>query len=204
MIDALGHYGDPEIVGQATARFKTFVERPASLPAALRDPVLGIVGHHADQATGNTLKNLGIKATSTEEKRRYFNAMADAADPSLIQQNVTFAGTGKVPNALIPMFIAQAASNSAAPDMVFRLVHAHEDELSKFLPPSDSTGAVLVAAAKCSSNPAIAKDLIADKASSASSGAHIAAMQAADAIGQNSDLRSRAQGALDGWLKQHS
>ena len=204
LIESLGRYGDPEVVAEAGKRFQAFVKTPDSLPAALREPVLDIVGHHADQATYDTLKKLGIQATSTEEKLRYFGAMAGASDPALIKQTVDFAGAGQVPNGRIPMFLFEASSASGEPDMLFKLVQPQAEKLNKFLPPDGISPTVLVAAAAGSSNPDTAKELLADKASNASRGAHIWALRVADMIGTSADLRGRAQDALSGWLKQHS
>jgi aminopeptidase N len=201
LIGALGRYGDKDVVAQAASRFAAFVKNPASLPAALREPVLNIVGHHADQATYDTLKALGIKATSTEEKLRYFGAMASASDPALIRQTVAFAGAGQVPNGRVPMFLYVASASSGSPDLLFKLVQPHEAELDKLLPPGGPSPNVLVAAAAGSSNPDIAKAVLADKSSSASTGSHIWALRVADMIETSADLRSRAQDALAGWLK---
>ena len=202
LVSALGRYGDPEIVAEAGRRFKAFVQNPDSLPAALREPVLDIVGHHADQATYDTLKALGIKATSTEEKLRYFGAMAGASDPALIKQTVTFADAGEVPNGRIPEFLYEASSASGEPDMLFKLVQPHTEALNKRLPPDGISPSALVAAAAGSSNPDTAKALLADTSSNASAGGHIWALRVADMIGSSADLRSRAQEALAGWLKQ--
>jgi aminopeptidase N len=201
LIGALGRYGDKDVIAEADRRFSAFLKNPEALPAALREPVLNIVGHHADQATYDTLKKLGTQATSTEEKLRYFAAMASASDPALIRQTVAFAGAGQVPNGRITIFLYEASASSGSPDLLFNLVLPHEDELNKLLPPDGTGPSVAAAAAAGSSNPAIAKALMADKSSSSSTGGHIWALRVADMIGTSADLRSRAQDALAGWLK---
>ncbi len=201
IINALGLYDDPEVVAEAGRRFKAFLANPASLPAALREPVLNIVGHHADPATYDTLTKLGIAATSTEEKLRYFFALARAADPALVQRTVAFAGANQVPNGRITFFLIEASRNSGSPDLVFKLAQEHQAELETHIPQDGFSRAVLAAAAIGSSNPETAKALMADKSSSSSTGAHIWAMRTADAIRTAADLRARAQQALSGWLK---
>jgi aminopeptidase N len=188
-------------VAESARRFKAFVKQPDSLPAALRDPVMTIAGHHADQETYDTLKKLGIKATSSEEKLRYFFAMAAATNPALIRQTVAFGATGEVPNGRLAYLLLRASSYSGSPDLLFKLVQPHEDELDKFSPPGGIAPGVLVAAASGSSNPATAQALLADKSSSASTGAHIWALRAADMIETSADLRGRTQEALASWLK---
>jgi aminopeptidase N len=102
------------------------------------------------------------------------------------------------------MFLYEASSASGEPDMLFKLVQPHEEELNKRLPPDGMSPSVLVAAAAGSSNPAIAKALLADPSSSASPGAHIWALRVSDGIESAADLRGRAQEALAIWLKTHS
>ncbi len=110
---------------------------------------------------------------------------------------------GEVPNGRIPMFLFEASRMSGAPDMVFKLVQPKETELNKRLPPDGITPSALVAAAAGSSNPDVAKAMLADKESNASAGGHIWAVRVADEIGTHAELRSRAQDALGDWLKQH-
>jgi aminopeptidase N len=204
LIAALGRYGDAQVVAEAGRRFDAFVKVPDSLPAALREPVLRIVGHHANQATYDTLKRLGIAATSTEEKLRYFEAMAGASDPALIRQTVAFAGANEVPNGRITTFLTRASIDSGAPDTVFKLVEPQADALDRHLPPDGMTENTLDAAASGSSNTAVAKALLADPSNTSSRGARIWAARAADTIEAAAELRDHARGALGGWLKQHS
>jgi aminopeptidase N len=201
MIRALGRLGDADIVAEAQRRFATFLKTPQSLPPALRDPVTQIVGHHADQATYDTLRKLGIDAVGTEEKLRYFAAMASAANPALIKQTVDFADTGAVPNGRIARLLFRASSTCGNPDLLFKLVQQNEDKLNKHLPPGGVSPTVLVAAAAGSSNADIAQALLADKSSSISAGAHIWALRVADIVQTAADLRKRAEPALTAWLK---
>ena len=202
LVAALGLHGDPEVIAEANRRFKLFVANPASLPAALREPVLDIVGYHADQATWDTLKKLGIAATSTEEKLRYFYAMARAADPALVKENVAFADASQVPNGRIPQFLMEASLHSDSPELLFKLVQAQQDVLNRHLPSGGFARTLPAAAAVGSSDPATARDLLADKSSKASIGAHIWSSRAADTINSAADLRARAQPALAAWLKE--
>jgi hypothetical protein len=98
------------------------VSVPESLPAGLRYAVLNIVGHTADQATYDTLRTLGMNATSAENKGLYFNAMANASEPALIRQNVEFSASGEMKRRLILPFLLSASSGSGKPDLVYSLV----------------------------------------------------------------------------------
>jgi aminopeptidase N len=203
LISALGRFGDKATIAQANARFASFLKDPASLPPALRAPVLGIVGHHADQATYDTLKKLGVQATSTEEKLRYFGAMASATDPALMQQTVAFATSGAVPNGRITVMIFQASSQSGNPEALYKMVVPHEAEFAARMPKDGMGPTVLIAAAAGSSNPDMAKTILAAKSSQASIGSRIWAARVADAINTAADLKARAVPVVSAWLKTH-
>jgi aminopeptidase N len=203
LIAALGRFGDQDVIAQANARFAAFLKNPASLPPALREPVLDIVGHHADQETYDTLKKLGVAAASTEEKLRYFGAMASATNPELMKQSVAFATSGEVPNGRITMMIYQASSASGKADELYKMVVPHEAEFAAKMPADGLGPTVLVAAAAGSSNPELAKTLLAAKSSQASIGAKIWAARVADGINTAADFRARAEPVVAAWLKAH-
>ena len=200
LIAALGEFDDPDITAEANKRFAAFVANPASLPANLREPVLTIVGHHADQATYDTLKKLGEQATGTEEKLRYFIAMAAAEDPKLIAQTIQFATTGEIPNGRIPTVIMEAGRNSDNPDEVWRQLLPRQKEIRAHLT-DDGQTFLLPAAAFNSSSTAVARALLADPASRASIGAKIMAARAVDAVSTQAQLQQRTAPAVAAWLK---
>jgi aminopeptidase N len=203
VISALGRFDDRAVIDEANKRFAAFLKDPASLPPQLREPVLDIVGHHADQKTYDTLKELGMKATSTEEKLRYFGAMASATDPALMQQTVAFATSGAVPNGRITMMIYQASSSSGKPDELYQMVKPHEADFAARMPKDGLGPTVLVAAAAGSSNPEMAKTLQAEPTSNASLGAKIWAGRVADMINTSADLKARSVPVVAAWLKTH-
>ena len=200
VIDALGAFDDPAINAEAGKRFSAFVIDPASLAPDLREPVLTIVGHHADQATYDKLRKLGEDATSTEEKLRYFGAMAAAEDPRLIAQTMQYATSGQIPNGRIPMIIMIAGRDSDNPDEVWRQLLPHQVEIRKHLTQESQTF-LLPAAAFSSSSSAVARALLSDPESHSSIGAKIMAARAADAVNTQAQLQQRAAPALAAWLK---
>ena len=201
VIEALGQFDDPDINAEARRRFTAFVANPASLAPDLREPVLTMVGHHADQATYDTLRTLGEKATSTEEKLRYFGAMAAAEDPKLIAETMQYATTGQIPNGRIPMIIMIAGRDSDNPDEVWRQLLPHQAEIRKHLTDESQTF-LLPAAAFSSSSSAVARALLSDPSSHTSIGAKIMAARAADAVNTQAQLQQRAAPALAAWLKE--
>jgi aminopeptidase N len=203
VIAVLGRLGDHDVIAEANTRFAAFLKDAASLPPALRTPVLDIVGHHADQKMYDTLRAMGVKATSTEEKLRYFGAMASATDPALMRQSVAFATSGEVPNGRITMMIYQASSSSGNPEALYKMVAPHEAEFAQRMPKDGMGPTVLIAAAAGSSDPAMAKTILAAKSSQASIGSRIWANRVADGINTAADLKTRAVPVVAAWLKTH-
>ena len=203
VIGALGQFGDPAVVAEAGKRFAAFETNPSALPPDLRAPVLDIVGHHADQATWDRLKQLATKATSTEEKLRYFSAMASASDEKLIRENAAFSLTGEIPNGRLLFFIVDMSRNSGDPSLVFDLVKPIEDKLAAFMVPDGMRPTPLAAAAAGSSDPATAQAVLKAPSSNASRGTKIWAARIASAIETAADLRARAVPVVTAWLQAH-
>jgi aminopeptidase N len=203
VIDALGEFDDAEVNAEARKRFDAFVANPASLAPDLREPVLTMAGHHADQAIYDKLRKLGEDASGTEEKLRYFGAMAAAEDPKLIAETMAYATTGQIPNGRIPMIIRIAGRDSDNPDEVWRQMLPHQADIRKHLT-DESQNMLLPAAAYSSSSSAVARALLAAPESHASIGAKIMAARAADAVNTQAQLQQRAAPALAAWLKTRS
>jgi aminopeptidase N len=200
VIATLGAFDDPDVKAEAKRRFEAFTANPATLTPDLRDPVVNIVGHHADQATYDRLRQLGETAPGTEEKLRYFDAMASAEDPALIAQTVTYAGSGKVPNGRVATLLFTASRFSDNPDQVFKLVQANQAAIRVHLTDQSQTF-LLPAAAAASTSQVTARALVSDPASHASIGAKIVAARAADAIATSAELQQRAVPAVTAWLQ---
>jgi aminopeptidase N len=200
MIKGLGQFDDPETVAMANRRFHAFLTNPATLPPALREAVLGIIGHHADTATWEALRDLGVKSTTTEERLRYFGAMAGAADPTLMERNVVFANSGEIPNGRVMRFIARASRDSGDADALYRMIGPHEAELAARGPVGGYGATPLMAAAQGSFSPETARALLAAPSSTASTGARVEAARIADTINGNAELRARATAAVKAWL----
>ena len=88
LIGALGRYGDQAVIKECYARFDAFVRDPATLPGDLREPVLAVVGRYATRPVFDQLHALARAATTTEEKRRFYNAMQSALDPALARETL--------------------------------------------------------------------------------------------------------------------
>ncbi len=202
-ISALGRLGDAETITEAKRRFQAFAAGQATLSPEIRGAVLSIVGRGMDRATWAQLKALGIKATSTEEKLRYFTAMAGADDPALIAANIDFAYSGEIPNGRITAFVTAMSQSSGDADRVFDLAVTHEADFAKRIV-GDGLGATAPeAAATGSTSPAVADKLLALPSSNASNGAHVTAVRTAGGIRAAADLKARMVPAVRTWLAGH-
>jgi aminopeptidase N len=200
LIAALGQLGDPATIAQAERLFAGFQKDPDTLPADLRDPVTKIVGLHADAATWSALRQLGEAAPDTEEKMRYFDAMAAAQDPALVQRNIAFATAGAIPVARINEFLTEAAADSDDPNGFLQEILPKMDPIIKLQGPvGDGYNMQMISIN--ASDPALAAAILAQPSTQATSAAKLDAKKAADGIATNAQLRARAEPAVTAWLK---
>ena len=199
ILTAMGTFDDPAVTRAADEAFATFQTNPAAIPPSLLDPITEIVGMHADAATYAALDRMLRAAPDTEQKLRYAWAMAASRDPALIARSVQVASSGSIPNGRVWHFLRQVAKDSDNPGEVWRLVQPNQGPIRARLTP-DGQAALLPGIAYDAMDPAIARALLADPASTASTGARKQAGKAADSIAFNAALRDRAQPAIAAWL----
>jgi aminopeptidase N len=202
LLTALGTFDDPAVTAYAQSEFAAYLRDPSSVSPSLLDPITLIAGMHADPATYATLGHLAAAAPDTEQKLRYGFAMASARDPKLIAHSIQIASSGAIPNGRITYFIGQVAEGSDNPDEVWKLVQPNQAAIRARLAPESQTFLLPVIAYQ-STSAEIARELLADPASSASTGARIQAARAADYIATTAEIRDRAQPALAAWLAAH-
>lgn len=202
LIVALGRFDDQAVIVEAQHRFGAYLKDASSLPPSLLDPVTLLVGLHADDATAKILEQRLRSAPDTEQKIRYFTALAGSRDPGRIASTVRLAYSGVIPNGRVVQAIGIITMDSDNPDAVWAAVLPNQAPIRARLAPWSQTE-LLPAAARSATNPAIAQALLADPASSASSGAKSEAAKASDAIAGNIVLRDRTQPAIAAWLAAH-
>lgn len=131
LIGALGRLGDSAVIGEARARFQSFVAHPenaAALPAAIRQPVLRTVGFAADAALHETLHGLAKTAVDPVAKDQYFLALAAARDPGLAQRNLALALSDEPARTTSPSMIARVALDHTK--LAWDFVQAHLSEVN--------------------------------------------------------------------------
>jgi aminopeptidase N len=119
LISTLGDLNDPEIIAGCRARFEAYLTDATSLAPDLRPAILAVVGRYADEKTWNKLHELGLKTSSIEEKQNYYNALAEAIDPTLIKKTLPIALTDELPTSRALFLVARVARDSGHPEIAW-------------------------------------------------------------------------------------
>jgi aminopeptidase N len=130
LIRVLGDLGDDAILAEAKRRFAAYLENPASLRTGLREPVTRLAGRTADRATYDLLRELARKTTNTDERVRYYSALAAALDPALARETLALALTDEVPATTVGTLISGVASAGEHPDLAWAFVQANFQALA--------------------------------------------------------------------------
>jgi aminopeptidase N len=202
LISALGQYGDPAVIAECRRRFAAFLTQPASLAPNLRSSVIDTVGRYADQATFDKLRALGKASSGTEDKLRYYYALANAQNASFIDQNIKIALTDEIPNGRVNRFLMEVAVETNDPDQVWKTFLAQRAPILVKLP-AGRGGALLAAIAEQSTDPAVARELLALPEAQASKGDRYEATKAVERIQEQSALKKRLLPPLAAWLPAH-
>lgn len=203
-IETMGEFGDPAVVAEARKRFHAFVKKPGNLNPELLTPVANVVGFAADRESFNALLRLARAAQGSEEKRRYYFALANASDPALGERAIEIARTDKqFPSGKIAEFINQAVLSSGAPDRLWATVLKQEKKLLAAATEGERDK-LLAYAARPSSNPRTAFQVRWAAASRASKAAQFEADKSADFIELRAAIKPRVVPGIDAWLKSRA
>jgi aminopeptidase N len=199
LISALGTFGDEAIIAESRRRFAAFAKDPATLAANLRAPVIETVGRYADKATFEQLRGMGKAASGTEEKLRYYGALAGAQNPDFISEDLAIARTDEISNGRVAYFLIEAAQRSTTPDAVWKAVVAQREPIVAKLP-DEFRHAFLPNIAAVSMNAAVGQELLAMPEMQATPGARYEAARAVSRIAEQAELRKRLMPQLSAWL----
>jgi aminopeptidase N len=129
LISTLGTFGDKEVIASARERFRKFLQDPDTLAPNLRPAVMDIIGRYSDRATYDQLHKLALSARSTEERRRYYYAMASALDPSLAELTLPISLSDEtVPQEAIRI-VAWVARSGEQPELAWKFAREHMPQL---------------------------------------------------------------------------
>jgi aminopeptidase N len=200
LIRALGEFGEADIIAEAKRRFERFRQDPNSLPAALRDPVMHVVGIAADKPTHEELLALARKATATNERLRYYFALASARDPVLARETLALTLTEELPNTIVSGVISTVASSGEQPELAWDFVQKHYDALLAKLGPSFRDSFIPNLMTNFNDGAHIA-ELLQFAPAQATSGGKVMTARAVETIAIAADLKTRALPAVDTWIK---
>jgi len=129
LVQALGRFGDQPTLDEGRRRFAQYLHAPAALPGSILQPVLQIVGEHADAATYDEIHALARGAPSSFARKLFYTALAAADDPALAARSLDIALSGETQSAAIGLsMIKQVALSNA--NLAWRFAMTHSAELS--------------------------------------------------------------------------
>jgi aminopeptidase N len=95
------------------------LKNPGSIPPDLRAPIFAIVMRYGDATIWQKLHELGLKTASTEDKQYYYDALAFATDPKLIQKSLAITLTDELPTSRATFMVPKVARESDRPDLAW-------------------------------------------------------------------------------------
>jgi aminopeptidase N len=119
LVQQLGLLGDEDAIKMCRQNFENYLKNPANVPPDLRAPTFVVVMRYGDAATWQKLHELGLKTTSTEDKQYYYDALAFATDPKLLQKSLATALTDELPTSRAVFMVAKVARESDHPDLAW-------------------------------------------------------------------------------------
>jgi aminopeptidase N len=129
LISTLGNFGDKEVIASAQERFRKFLEQPDSLAPNLRPCVMELVGRYSDRTTYDQLHKLARSAKSTEERERYYGAMAAALDPALAELTLPISLSDEtVPQEALRL-VPGVAHGGEQPELAWKFAREHMPQL---------------------------------------------------------------------------
>ena len=200
LIQALGEFGDDDIVAEARRRFAGLVANPQSLPAALRDPVIHVVGINADRAAYEALLALARSSTVTTDRLRYYYAAASARDPDLARATLALALSDELPVAIVNGVINTVASSGEQPELAWDFVQKNLDRLTTRQGPS-FRDAFIPEFMTNFSDDGHATELAHFGPALATSGGRVMVARSLETIAIAADLKARALPAFEAWIK---
>ncbi len=119
LVQQLGLFGDENVIKTSRQNFDNYLKNPLSIPPDLRAPTFAIVMRYGDATTWQKLHELGLKTASTEDKQYYYDALAFATDPKLIQKSLAITLTDELPTSRAVFMVPKVARESDRPDLAW-------------------------------------------------------------------------------------
>lgn len=200
LISSLGRYGSAAVNEESRRRFDAFKADQNSLAPDLRGAVIGNVVRAGGKKEFDEVREMGRKASSTEEKLRYYFALAAQTSPELTDEAVSIAKTGEITNGRVGRFLAEVMRQADDQPHVWRDILGIKDALLPKLP-DEFRGSFLPGVAGYSDNPALSKELQALPEASLNEGAKVSTAKAIESIGWKAHFKTKLAPATVKWLK---
>jgi aminopeptidase N len=200
LLEALGEFDDPAVIGEARKRFAAYLKDQHSLSPDMRLIVLGIVADHADAATWEQLHGLAKAATSNLEKRQLYRMLAAVHDKDLAKRALELTLTDEVPATARPSMVA--ATSDYYPELALDFFILHQDSYNTVLEPTSRSRFAprLVAGAR---DTGIIAKLDAYAANNIPANARGDVVKAETSIKERAAIRTQRLPEVDAWLKAH-
>jgi aminopeptidase N len=188
LLGTLGRFDDAGVLAEARARFARWLQAPASLDAAQRDTVLGIVAAQADLATWQQLRALATASHDPLESQHLWSLLAPAGDAAVARSALEFALQGEMPRTLRARLIGWVGLRH--PDIAALFVIAHWDAVRELVDEgSRPVFTAQVAAASADPSTIAALEAFAD--AKVAAGSRRMVTRTVAAMRQNQKLRAR-------------
>ena len=196
----LADLGDPGVVSGANRRFAAFLKSPASLPAAVRKPVLDVVGQRGGPEAFQALQRLAQASTDHQEQEQYLLALARAEDPALAGRALEFALSPSVQASSGMRMIRTVAAHH--PEQAWRFALAHKAEIDARSDPSQKLS-FIPRLLRAAAEPALADELHAFALRTYPPGGREESDKVEARLRQRAEVRAQRLPEIDRWLKAH-
>ena len=200
LIAILGDLQDQVVITACRERFQKYLNEPASLSPDLRQATIGVVGRFADESIWNKLHEFGLKTTNIAEKQTYYDALASARDPKLVQKTLEIALTEELSSSRAVFLVPKVARESDRPDLAWQFARQN---MKALLAKIDALGINSYAPSLFTffSEPARVDELKAYAKTSLPSSAAKEVAKAVDEVEFRSQFKRRLSSQIAAWIE---
>jgi len=199
LIAALARYGSQPVIEESRKRFAAFQADSNTLSPDIRAAVVTNVVRAGGRKEFDTVRELGRKAGSTEERLRYYFALASTS-PDLIDEAVKIVLADEIPNGRVGHFLNEVMRQANDQARVWHdVVQVRGTLLPKM--PDEFRWQALPDIAGYSDSTAIGKELKALPEASANEGARVSTDKALESIDWRAHFKAQVAPATAKWLK---
>lgn len=129
LITTLGKLEDPAVLAGARQRFDGWLADPASLPASIRRPVMGVVARTATSAQWQRLRERAVAAKNPLERQMLFQMLGETQSEALARQALTLSIAPETPATSGPAVIRAVSGNF--PELAFDFALANRAAINE-------------------------------------------------------------------------